>query len=313
MACVAVLAVVALLLLVRLSTWSVAVVVLAVPGVPYVVLLVALAAALAVVARWWPGLVLAGLALIPLVIWTVPAYAADPRAAGARPVLTVVTANLHLGEADPAAIVALARESKAQVLAIQELTPAAMTGLRAAGLDTLLPYRVVNPRFGASGTGLWSTVPIAGGETLQQFTFPATTGIVEVAGVGPVRVASVHPAAPNGAGLATWQRDHDQLATVAAAWTGPVVVAGDFNATRDHTPMRRLAELGYADAGDEAGAGLVRSWPAGRSLPWTPLIGIDHVLIRAGALVGTAVTAYDVPRTDHRALVAVIGGTDAPN
>ena len=42
----------------------------------------------------------------------------------------------------------------------------------------------------------------------------------------------------------------------------PVVVAGDFNATYDMAPFRKLLTNGYADAAEQSGAGLLRTFPA---------------------------------------------------
>jgi len=42
----------------------------------------------------------------------------------------------------------------------------------------------------------------------------------------------------------------------------PLVVAGDFNATRDHRQFRDLwNSTGYRDAGDDSGAGLMPTYP----------------------------------------------------
>jgi endonuclease/exonuclease/phosphatase (EEP) superfamily protein YafD len=78
---------------------------------------------------------------------------------------------------------------------------------------------------------------------------------------------------------------------------------GDLNATLDHHELRRLISTGYEDAAGEAGSGLHPTWPRGgrRLLPLS--VTIDHVLADARCGVGT-VRAFDVPGTDHRALLA---------
>ena len=65
----------------------------------------------------------------------------DPPAAGV-PTLAVATANLQFGEADPAALVALVRAERIDVLGLEELTPDAEARLGAAGLFDELPFRV---------------------------------------------------------------------------------------------------------------------------------------------------------------------------
>ena len=82
---------------------------------------------------------------------------------------------------------------------------------------------------------------------------------------------------------------------------GPVIVAGDFNATRDQRPFRDLEALGFVDAADQAGAGFVPTFPDGR-LPM-PVVAIDHVMVRDSRLSAVSVTSVVVPGADHRALV----------
>jgi endonuclease/exonuclease/phosphatase family metal-dependent hydrolase len=83
------------------------------------------------------------------------------------------------------------------------------------------------------------------------------------------------------------------------------VVAGDFNATRDHGPFRELLAAGFADCAD---SGQNRSWPgftwptAGRALP---VMRLDHVLVSQTATMRMTRTIR-VPRTDHHGVLADI-------
>ena len=62
-----------------------------------------------------------------------------------------------------------------------------------------------------------------------------------------------------------WQSDLARLAEVMANPASPTIVAGDFNATRDHRQFRELLDNGYTDAGSDAGAGILPTYPADRS------------------------------------------------
>ena len=66
-----------------------------------------------------------------------------------------------------------------------------------------------------------------------------------------------------------------------------------------------MLDRGYVDAADAAGAGLKPTWPAPpkqrRALPLT----IDHILVDRRARV-ERVTVVEIPRTDHRAVIAVL-------
>jgi endonuclease/exonuclease/phosphatase family metal-dependent hydrolase len=84
---------------------------------------------------------------------------------------------------------------------------------------------------------------------------------------------------------------------------GQQIVAGDFNATRDHAPFRELLDGGLADVADAQGwtAWPGMTWPADRAYP--PVMRLDHVLVSAGFGVRD-VSVVQLPGTDHRAVVA---------
>lgn len=118
-----------------------------------------------------------------------------------------------------------------------------------------------------------------------------------------VTVAAVHPLPPTPRWLAGWRADHEALGDLCASAT-PTVVAGDFNATLDHSPLRALLRLGCRDAARVTGRGLTGTWPA--ALPWPLRIPIDHVLLTptAGAVLRCEVV--DVPGTDHLGVLTVL-------
>ena len=66
--------------------------------------------------------------------------------------LEVMTANLMLGEAAAETVVESAK-ARADVLAVQELTPDLLDQLSAAGLDEEFPCRAVDPRPVLAGSG----------------------------------------------------------------------------------------------------------------------------------------------------------------
>jgi endonuclease/exonuclease/phosphatase (EEP) superfamily protein YafD len=100
-----------------------------------------------------------------------------------------------------------------------------------------------------------------------------------------------------------WADDLAQLEAVLPTLPGPAIVAGDFNATRDHVQFRDLL-TDFSDSADDAGAGIFPTFPTDQVVG--PLVSIDHVLVSA-TLVGTGVDSYTVPGTDHRAVVATVG------
>jgi endonuclease/exonuclease/phosphatase family metal-dependent hydrolase len=101
-----------------------------------------------------------------------------------------------------------------------------------------------------------------------------------------------------------WRRELATIQSLAGAGE-PQVVAGDFNATRDHGPFRELLAAGFLDCAD---ASQNRSWPgftwpaSGRALP---VLRLDHVLVSRTATVPMTRTIR-VPRTDHHGVLAAI-------
>ena len=292
------LAAVAMPVVARLAGWESGILPYVVALCPWVVLGCTVPLLLALVSRTW--LVAAASLLIAIVAawWMVPLYiGASP---GGETVLTVATVNLAEGEGDARAVVALVREQAVDVLAVQELTPEAERALAAAGLGEELPFAATEPESPWAGTGLWSRLPLSDAQTLEGFTFHQVRATVELDS-GPVTVLAAHPAAPPFDGGEVWGEEQRALVDLATSIDGPLILAGDLNATRDHAAFRELEAAGFADAPDAAGAGFAPTFPEGRGVP--PLVAIDHVLTRDVDLRATGVAAHSVPGSDHRALV----------
>lgn len=267
---------------------------------PYAVGLGVVGLLVAALARARLSLVLCLLATGALALAQAPLLVPDG-ATAERPALVVMTSNTQFGRVDAAGLAAAVARERVDVLAVQELTPDLVRRLGAAGLDRTLPHRHLIAEEGAGGTGLWSRLPLGSRGALPGFTFRHPVAEVEVEGA-MVTVAAVHPRRPELRSSRGWVHEHEVLRARLAAVPDPVVAAGDFNATLDHLPMRRLGEDGFVDAADSAGAGLLRTWPL--DLPGgVPVLGLDHVLVRGGwRAVRTAVVPLG--GTDHAALVA---------
>ena len=234
-----------------------------------------------------------GFSVLPRALGT-----ADAAAKG-RP-MRVMTVNMLFGKADAATIVRLVREFQPDVLSTQELTPGAVEDLDAAGLTELMPYRVLEAEWNASGSGLFSRhrmEPLAGWSPPAGHHMPAAT--IALPGGEPVEFIDAHPYPPLGPQVTDWERALESFPP--ASPDRIRIIAGDFNASLDHSSMRRVLSRGYKDAADEVGAGLIPTWPANKKVP--PLITIDHVLVdrRVGV---QEVSVRDVPFTDHRAVLA---------
>ena len=214
--------------------------------------------------------------------------------------LVVMSSNMHIGDADADAIARLVRAHRVDVLSLQELTPEAVARLDGAGIDRMLPARVLAARAGPSGSGLMARRGLAriGGDDPARHAQPEAA--FALAGGGALRIKAVHPVPPiSGPGTAAWRRELRGLPGPSAGRV-PRLLVGDFNATLDHREIRRLLTRGFYDAADATGDGLSATWPVGRSLP---MITIDHVLVPRAVRV-RRVRVYDVPGSDHRAIIA---------
>ena len=216
----------------------------------------------------------------------------------------LLTLNALVGRADPAAIFGHVQELQADVLAIQELTPELVGRLTEAGLPELLPFSYLDPRPSHTGIGLWSSRPLRPLPAVPGVWNPMPRAELDVG--WPVTITVVHPQAPLRGGQPGWQLDLGRLLSALTGTAGQQLVAGDFNASRDHGAFRRLLAAQFIDCADAA---LRRpwpgfTWPANRRFP--PVMRLDHILVsRPGAIVREARTV-NVPGTDHRGVLAVV-------
>jgi endonuclease/exonuclease/phosphatase (EEP) superfamily protein YafD len=272
--------------------------------------------AVAAAASWRLALVLSIPALI-LLAWqlpparrtggaTAPVPQQVPDPGMGAPTLRVLSLNVLGGSADPAAVVRAIEQHKVDVLVVQELTPGMVHRLVDAGIDILLPYCHLDPRPLAAGTGLWARWPLAPLPPVPGMVAAAPRARIQPVEGWPVRVTGVHPKAPVRHNVQRWQQELAAIRSSLVDTDGPQVVAGDFNASRDHRPFRDLLAAGFLDCADAAQRrpwpGF--TWPAGRWIP--PIMRLDHVLVSRGSATVRSSRVIRVPGTDHRGVFAVI-------
>ena len=190
--------------------------------------------------------------------------------------ITMMTANLQLGQADAASIVDSVRDHGVDILTVQELTPAAAQRLRTAGIGQQLPYTDLAAAADAHGVGLYSRYPItplALSASLTELTFRVALATLRVPGMRPTTVGALHVAGPWPGPADDWRTDMSRLPallqTLEAQSAGAVLLGGDFNATVDTAQYRRLLVNGYADAAAQAGNGLAATYPGRRVVSTT--------------------------------------------
>jgi endonuclease/exonuclease/phosphatase (EEP) superfamily protein YafD len=251
--------------------------------------------------RRWYAVVLPALATLVLAALVVPRAVAGGAGSPAGVVrLRVMSVNLRVGGADVGEIAALAVREDVDVIAFQEFTVAAQARLDAVGLSAY-SYRSIHPRELALGSAIYSRLPMTDdGVRRHGSGFDQARGTLAISGVGPVAIESAHPCAPTGSARSRcWSDDLADQPPSANGGNGRILL-GDFNATLDHAPLRRLLSAGYADAASAVGQGLTPTWPYDKPIP---KITLDHVLINS-RLAATGFSVYAVAGTDHRCVVA---------
>ncbi|KIA62111.1 endonuclease/exonuclease/phosphatase family protein [Nocardia vulneris] len=254
-----------------------------------------------VVARGWRSAGLAAV-LVGVVLWTVvPTFAPQGRAA-TGPELRVMQSNLLFGGADAGAVVRAVQDNRIDVLTVNELTTAAVDRLAAAGLDAALPHRYLEPTAdGGGGTGIYSRYPLRDTKKYSGFILNQVSATMEHPDRGPVAVFAFHPIPPP-MNFADWLAEMRRIREILDAQQGPAIVGADFNATRDHAAYRELLHGRFESAADQAGAGLLLTFPDDKQ--WGPIIGIDHILLADAE--AEEVRTLSIPRSDHRALIAQV-------
>lgn len=274
---------------------------------PYAAVTSLLPLFLALLLRRWRVAGAAGAVVVLFAAALLPRALPGPRpdVEGVR--IRVMASNVLTGLADARAVVALVRSEHVDVLAMEELPAEMVAELDAAGLRAALPYRNVDARPGANGSGLFSRFPLRPLKPYNAIDLNAEPrSLVAIPGARPIDLQVVHPPPPlTPARTGIWRRMLGELPRPRRDGEQLRMLMGDFNATLDHAALRDLlgGDHGYADAADATGHGLATTWPELHRLP--PYITIDHVLVDP-RMRADAFSVHTIPRTDHRAVVATV-------
>lgn len=203
----------------------------------------------------------------------------------------VLTANTLYQVEDVGPMAAQLLDQPADIVAIQEFTPA----LEAALAGSSLPFRYLDAQPGPTGMAIFSRFPLEDVRTREDRRWVR-------ARIDGWAVYVVHTSPPLSAEL-TRQRV-EQLARLASEIrqeTEPVVVLGDLNIGPDSPSfLAFLRQAGLVDVVDRCARGWTGTWgpPA---LP--ALIRLDHVLV-SEALTCGEVTVLPRAGSDHAPILA---------
>ncbi|WP_329280519.1 endonuclease/exonuclease/phosphatase family protein [Streptomyces sp. NBC_00691] len=211
----------------------------------------------------------------------------------------VIASNVEFGEGTGSLIEVVRRESP-QLVFVSECDRACRSALTQTFADALPHYAAVEEE-GSAGSIVLSAYPLRDWRMI-----PAAMGMpgatADIAGV-PVQLQLAHPLPPVPGQVSRWKRELGRVKeAVAARPTGPMLVAGDFNASQDHAAFRAiLAAGGLQDAARRADESRRPTWPT-EGPPLPPFVQIDHVLVRDFSV--REVRFLDIPGSDHRAVLA---------
>ncbi len=270
---------------------------------PWLLAPAALGLGIALLARWWTGVVWA-VVVIGLLAWFMEPYGKISEPGGAAVAsLRVLSSNVEFGQATDS-LVATVRRERPDLVFIQECEYTCDAALKQA-LDADYPHRQAVEGGGSAGSVLLSRFPLEGTEGI-----PGTMGmpgaVADVRGRA-VRLQLAHPMPPLPGQVDVWRRELGALRDFAAGRAkSPTIMAGDFNASQDHAAFRRILDTGLRDAARLTGSDRTPTWPA-RTARTTPALGtqIDHVLVSAD-FAARQTRFLDLAGTDHRALLVEI-------
>lgn len=227
------------------------------------------------------------------------------------PTLTVVTANLQVGNRDLGILLDWLRATRPDVLVVQENDVASTAALDR--LDPRLRRVWAQPEEGAFGLGVWAAVPTGTPEPRELGPYALASVRVPLhLGGTVVELYATHPFPPiGGEGSAARDQQFRELADWLSQQPGPALLVGDLNATPWSQPLDQLAQRARLADGSH------RRWP----LPtWRPTrlgplaallaLPIDHVLLRGGWLLAHA--RGPEFHSDHRPLWAQVRFLDQP-
>ncbi len=287
-------------------------------GLPASALLAVVALVLTTFARrWWRALAgfvvaMGVLAFVAHAVWLAPLFhgssaTAASGSSGQPAPIVVMTQNLEYGDA--ASLDDVVSANAVDILVLADLTPAGRSAVLGSSVPARLPFCVGKD----GGSLVLSRYPldgdrfISGGGDSRELTVSTPTA-------GLVDLVALHPTPPYQGDK--WRNDYEDIIDRLTA-SGherpdrPRVILGDFNATVDNVPMRKILTLGYSDAVEQTNAGWQPTYPAPGAerrfgLPVPPLVQIDHVLVSAGIVASDARTVV-VKGADHLGVIANVG------
>ena len=226
--------------------------------------------------------------------------------------LRIAEANVYYRSTRPTDAAAAVFAHDADLVVVSELNPLFVAAATQLGVEERYPYRLLDPvepvgqGSGPGGLGLYSKYPFDDIERVGRDGAPFVR-IVLPRGRA-IRVLPVHVPSPSAASrVALWSSELSRLGRLVESADEPVLLVGDFNASRWQPSFGALLKRNLTDAHESVGRGLSRSWTSS-----FPVFRLDHALF-SRELAATSVTDFDVPGSDHRGFVADLVAQPVPD
>jgi endonuclease/exonuclease/phosphatase (EEP) superfamily protein YafD len=247
-------------------------------------------------------LTIAAAALIALhLAWVLPPLFRTvriPAAAAGPSHLRIVSANLNFDNGDHGPLLAELARDRADLVFLQEVTPAWWRAIEHSELGANYRNRVQEPRTDPGGQAILSRRPLTGVEIRHADGWPIITANVRVDDT-VVHVANVHLVAP----LDTFSRNQQQqhaITRIVRTLPRPRLIVGDFNASPYNRWFAQLRGLGLREAHEAVGRSWATTWPNGQR--HLPPLRLDHVFVDP-QVVPVAAREGTGTGSDHRPII----------
>ncbi len=219
--------------------------------------------------------------------------------------LTILTANVLYSAGGAEALATMIAESNADVVALQEMTPAIFAAL--VDNPVLADY-VYKDNAGSDApffTATLAKLPIPPRESASPDR-RVTTTVVPISDRNPIgqqfTITALHLDAPlTSSNTIRWKQQLGSLAQMEK--DKPAILVGDFNASEDHRPFRALLASGWEDVHEEKGCGFDATFPSSNRFP-VALMRIDHILVTDHFEVISVNVVAPANGSDHNAVLA---------
>jgi vancomycin resistance protein VanJ len=221
--------------------------------------------------------------------------------------LKIMSYNQH-GIQGVDGIVEVVRQEKPDILLVQEYSPALILP-SFHGLDDLYPNLYIDVTSNNFGQAVFSRYPFA--QTGVDFGEGKVEKILIETPAGSIAIWNVHPIPPFLIPPAQYDAQISALVADISQTKGPLIVAGDFNATDQSEAYRSISRY-LVDSYWEAGRGFGFSYPAppytfmDLGLQTGPLWRIDHIFHSQGFIATSTYIVKTSGGSDHLPIVAVL-------